>query len=119
MKKVIMILLLAAVGAGAWYWWRTEHENTGNRILVSGNLELTEVDISFKIAGRLTERLADEGDSVKKGEVMARLDPVLLGRQKERDQAAVFSAQSNYQQLQTSIEFQKATLESDIAARHA
>ena len=118
-KRLLILLLLAAVGAGAYYWWRSEHANQGDRILVSGNLELTQVDISFQIAGRLVERKFDEGDWVKKGDLIATLDPTQLRQQKMRDQAAVYSAQSNYQQLETSIAFQKATLESDVAARNA
>jgi HlyD family secretion protein len=53
------------------------------------------------------------------GQLIARLDPVQLQQQRARDQASVFNAQSNYDQLMTSIEFQKATLESDIASRRA
>lgn len=37
----------------------------------------------------------------------------------DRDQASVASAQSNYEQLETSIAYQKATIESDIASRVA
>ena len=117
-KRIIILLLLAAAGAGAW-WWHTHSGQDGNRIFVSGNLELTQVDISFKIAGRMTERKVDEGDWVKKGDLIARLDPVQLQQQRGRDRAIVMSAQSNYAQLKTSIEFQKATLESDVAARRA
>jgi HlyD family secretion protein len=109
---------MAAAGAGAW-WWHTHPGQDGNRIFVSGNLELTQVDISFKIAGRMTERKVDEGDWVKKGDLIARLDPVQLQQQRGRDRAIVISAQSNYEQLKTSIEFQRATLESDVAARRA
>ena len=32
-----------------------------------GNIELTQVDISFKVPGKLVERTVDEGDFVKKG----------------------------------------------------
>lgn len=120
MKKVIrIVLLLAVVGGGGWWWWRSQGANNGNHILVSGNLELTQVDISFKIAGRLVERAVDEGNWVKKGEFIARLDPVQLQHQKVRDEASVASALSNYQQLETAVAYQKATLESDIAAREA
>ncbi len=90
-----------------------------NRLTVSGNLELTLVDISFKIAGRMTDRLVDEGDRVKAGAVIARLDPVQLKRQASRDRAIISSAQSSYDQLVTSVAFQRATLEADIAARKA
>ncbi len=119
MKRTILILLLLAAAGGAAWWWRTQSGKDGNRIFASGNLELTQVDISFKIAGRMVERKVDEGEWVKKGDLIARLDPVQLQRQRGRDRALVLSAQSNYQQLQTSIEFQKATLESDVAARRA
>jgi HlyD family secretion protein len=67
----------------------------------------------------LTERKVDEGASVKQGDLIATLDPVQLRQQKVRDEAIVYSAQSNYQQLETQIAFQKATLESDVAARNA
>ncbi len=117
-KRIIVILLIAAVGGGVW-WWREHSSVNPNRILVSGNIELTLVDISFKISGRMIERTVNEGDWVKKGQVIARLDPGQLKDQKARDQALVTSAVSNYQQLTTTIQFQKATLESDVAARRA
>ncbi len=119
MKRLfLIIILLAAIGGGIW-WWRDAHSSDPNHIYVSGNLELTLVDMSFKTAGRMTELDVREGDWVKKDQVIARLDPVQLQQQRARDAAAVSSAQSNYRQMVTSIAFQKATLESDIAARRA
>ncbi|HVO96458.1 MAG TPA: efflux RND transporter periplasmic adaptor subunit [Bryobacteraceae bacterium] len=119
MKKVfLIIILLGAIGGGIW-WWRDTHSFDPNHIYVSGNLELTLVDMSFKIAGRMTDLYVREGDWVKRNQVIARLDPVLLQRQRARDEAAVSSAESNYRQMITSIAYQKATLESDIAARRA
>ena len=120
MKKTIrIILILAIVGGGAWYWYSTQMTGNGNTVAVSGNLELTLVDVSFKIAGRMTQRLVDEGDWVKKGQVIARLDPIQLTRQAERDRASISSAQSAYDQLVTSVAYQRATLEADIAAKKA
>ncbi len=119
MKRLIIILLIAAVGTVGYLWYTGAFTPKGNTIAVSGNLELTEVDMSFKIAGRLVERRVDEGDWVKQGDLIARLDPVELQRTNLRDKAQVIGAKSNYDQLMTSIEFQKSTLESDIAARQA
>jgi HlyD family secretion protein len=90
-----------------------------DRVHVSGNIELTEVDMSFKTAGRLVERRFDEGDTLKKGDIVAELDRDQLSQQKDRDVAAVASADSQYQQLQTSIAMQRETLAGDIAARKA
>ena len=117
-KRIMVIIVLGAIGGAAW-WWSSQRNGDGNRILVSGNLELTLVDLSFKLTGRMTDLAVREGDWVKKGAVIARLDSVQLQRQRARDQASVLSAESNYQQLQTSIEYQRATLESDVAARRA
>ncbi len=120
MKKRLPIIILVAAAAVGLYLWRSGTFNKpDNRILVSGNLELTLVDISFKVAGRMTELNVKEGDWVKKGQLIARLDPVQLQHQRFRDVAAVTNAQSNYDQLVTSIQYQEATLESDIAARKA
>ena len=118
-KRILMFIVVAAAGVALWMWRTGQFSKPTDRILVSGNLELTLVDLSFKIAGRMTELTVREGDSVKMGQLIARLDPVQLQQQRARDQASVFNAQSNYDQLTTSIEFQKATLESDIASRHA
>jgi HlyD family secretion protein len=41
---------------------------------VSGNIEVTTVEASFKIAGRIKERLVDEGETVKGGQLIARLE---------------------------------------------
>jgi HlyD family secretion protein len=120
MKKVIrIVLLLALIGGGGYWWYQSANAKPGDRLLVSGNLELTQVDISFKMAGRLVERTVNEGDQVKKGQLLARLDPGQLQQQQLRDQAIISSAQSSYRQLETSIAFQRATIESDVAAKHA
>ncbi len=118
-KRIVILLVVCAIGAAGYYYWRSQNANNGNRILFSGNLELTQVAISFKIAGRLVERTVDEGAWVKRGQLIARLDPIQLREQTARDKASVLGAESNYRQLETSIAFQRATLESDIAARRA
>jgi HlyD family secretion protein len=118
-KRTLIILLLAAAGTGVWLWKSGRFSKDSGKLLVSGNLEMTQVDLAFKLAGKLIELNVREGDLVKKGMVIARIDPSQLQHQKERDHASVDSAQSEYQQLTTAIEFQKATIDSDIAARRA
>jgi HlyD family secretion protein len=120
MKKRLPIIILVAAAAVGLYLWRSgTFQKPDNRIAVSGNLELTLVDLSFKMAGRMTELNVREGDWVKKGQVIARLDPTQLQQQRTRDVAAVANAQSGYDQMVTSIQYQEATLESDVAAKRA
>ena len=114
-----IILILIAAGIGVYLWRTGYFAVPRNSIQVSGNLEMTLVDISFKTAGRMTELTVREGDTVKKGQVIARLDAAQLEQQRLRDIAAVAGAQSTYDQLKTTIEYQQATIDSDISTRQA
>src|ERR1044071_1855453 len=118
-KRLVVIVLLAAAGTAVWMWRTGRFTKASDRIQVSGNLEMTQVDLSFKIAGKIVALNVREGDHVTRGMEIARLDPGQLEQQRLRDRASVDSATSQYQQLITSIEYQKATLESDIAVRRA
>jgi HlyD family secretion protein len=43
-------------------------------LVLSGNLEVTDAQLGFKVPGRVVERLFSEGDRVKAGQLVARLD---------------------------------------------
>ena len=77
MKKRLRIALpLLVIIAGALIWhFRFREQGPAGQILVSGNIEVTQVDVSFKIPGRLVQRLVDEGDQVTARQLVARLDP--------------------------------------------
>ena len=119
-KRTLMAVgIVAVAGMGvmaACGLWKREDPN---RIKVSGNIELTQVDIAFKVPGKLIELLVAEGDRVQKGQVVARLDQEQTRRQRSRDQAGVVSAETQLAQLQTGIQYQRATLEGDVALRTA
>jgi HlyD family secretion protein len=121
MKKriIVIILALAAVAAGVYAYRSGIGRTPDNRIMVSGNIELTEVNIAFKTAGRLIERTVDEGDAVKKGQVIARLDRDQLVAQRDRQAAELASAEEQLAQAETSLEWEKANLAGDVEQRKA
>ncbi|MFO1220269.1 MAG: efflux RND transporter periplasmic adaptor subunit [Burkholderiaceae bacterium] len=57
----------------------------------------TESRLGFRVAGKLASRQADLGDSVKAGQVLARLDPADLRLGVEAAQAALGAARANYE----------------------
>lgn len=119
MKRAMPILILAAAAAAGVWYWRMQSAEASTHLLVSGNIELTEVDIAFKTAGRLVELAVDEGAAVKKGTLIARLDPKQPAEARARDEAAVAAAESQLRQLETAIAYQRATLEGEVALRAA
>jgi HlyD family secretion protein len=121
MNNKLLIALPAAVVIGgialyAWHPWRSEDTN---RIVLSGNIEMTQVDIAFKIPGKLIERNFDEGDAVPKGAVVARLDRESLLRQRDQAEAALSVAEAQLAQAKTGVVVQRETSEAEIEQRKA
>ncbi|MGD0774073.1 MAG: efflux RND transporter periplasmic adaptor subunit [Candidatus Solibacter sp.] len=120
MKKRILIVVLVLAAAGAAVWaFRGIGKAPDNRLLISGNIELTEITIAFKTAGRLIERTVDEGDAVQKGQVIARLDRDQLLAERERETAGLASSESQLAQARTAVEFERTALAADIETRQA
>jgi len=99
-KRVLLGIVVAAGIAGLLYYLTTrEKGEEGNFIKVSGNIEATEVDVGFKVSGRIVSRLFEEGDWVKQGKVLAKLDDEDLRNRLEVAQATLMSAQARLSKL--------------------
>ncbi len=121
MRKLILILIILAAAAAAVYvlFFRKAGPATKNRIEVSGNIELTEVNIAFKTSGRLIERTVDEGDVVRKGQVIAMLDRDQLLAQRDREVANLKLAEARLAQAETSLAWQRESLAAELEQRKA
>jgi len=121
MKKIIILLVVVLIAGVILrvYWTDWFHSSNPNRLAISGNIELTQVDISFKVPGKLIELKVDEGAYVKKGDVIARIDRQQVERQRARDEAGLAGAQVQLRETATLVDWQRQTLESDIALRRA
>ncbi len=78
--------LLAALAAGGYYAWQQSRDGALPEGIASGNgrIEAVEIDVSAKSPGRIKEILVDEGDLVKAGEVLARMDMAQLEAQRRQ-----------------------------------
>jgi HlyD family secretion protein len=119
-KRIAFVILPVLVFAGAYVLIsKRSGKNPANSVAVSGNIELTEVNIAFKTAGKLIERAVDEGDVVKKGQVIARLDQDQLLALRDRETASLNSALAQLAQAETSLAWQKENLAADLEQRRA
>ena len=119
-KTLIRIVILAVlIGVGAWAWLHRSPSDDGRIIRISGNIEMTQVDIAFKTPGRLIELNTDEGQFVKKGMILARIDKETVERQRTREAAGVTSAESQLTQLRTLIQYQTESIDREVELRNA
>jgi HlyD family secretion protein len=52
-----------------------EHFRNKNELVLYGNIEIRQVDLGFRVSGRIQKMFFEEGDEVKKGDLVATLDP--------------------------------------------
>lgn len=95
MKRILLILIVVAIAAAiAYYFYTRGNEEDGTFIKVSGNIETIEIDVGFKVPGRIVSRHFEEGDWVEKGKILARLDDEDLRNRLEVARATLASAQA-------------------------
>jgi multidrug resistance efflux pump len=90
------------------------------QLRLNGRIEAVMVDLSPKVTGRVKEVLVREGDRVKAGDVLVRLDLGDTALSVERDRSAVASAQARARDLEAgSRSTEIAAAEADVADRTA
>jgi HlyD family secretion protein len=118
-KFMILVLIVLVLGSTGAVWSSWSRAESAGVIRLSGNIELTEINVAFKSAGKVVEIGADEGAKVHRGMVLARIDKEQIERQHEKDRASLSIAQSQLAELNTAIQYSHAAIESDVALRLA
>lgn len=75
LKLLLVLVVLGAAAGGGAYWWTNHQARIPEGIAWSnGRLEADDIDIATKFPGRIAELLANEGDMVQAGQIVARMD---------------------------------------------
>jgi len=123
MKRVAFLAIaLLVVVAGALVVRAIAHREGPQDLLGSGIIEADEVRVSPKIGGRLAEVLVHEGDTLKVGQAVARLEHEDLDAERQRAEAAVQAAEAAVRDLERGsrpeqIRAAQAHLTEAVAAR--
>jgi HlyD family secretion protein len=113
---LLAIIILGALG----YWAFTTYLiRPSNKIEASGTIETTEVDVSFQAAGKVQERLVQEGDRVVRGQIVARLDLQPLRESLERARAQLEAAKLALHQARDFLSWSRRTVEEQEKAARA
>ena len=144
LKTLTTLVVLGGLGVGGWYAWQVlqadvlperlqpyeevidkvkSHIKTTEKLpegigLGNGRIEATEYDIATKLAGRLVNVLAHEGDKVTAGQVLAEIDTEDLNAQFREASAGLREAKQAREyalalvdQQQSALIFAKAELD--------
>ena len=99
-KKILMTLAIGlAVAAGVFFMLRP-NPRLVDELKVSGTIEVTSVELSFKVGGRMSARLVDEGQMVTAGQLLARLEDDELKEERSARSADQRAARSMLADLQ-------------------
>ena len=86
--------LVLALGIAAWFWWPWRAPGLPSGFVTgNGRIEATEIAIASRLSGRLQEVLVGEGDFVRAGQPLARLQADSLLAQQDEAQARLQQAQ--------------------------
>jgi len=98
MKRTVISASIGIIAIAAVVLYQQVRTNRNDGALVlSGTIEVTEVDIGFKTPGRIARLLAEEGHRVKKGDRLAVLDSAELRSIVEQNRANVRSAEAEFE----------------------
>lgn len=96
-KKPLLLaalLLILVIGATASYiYWDRTHPS--NVLTLYGNIDIRQVDLGFRVFGKLKSVNFEEGDPVHKGDLLAELDDAPYVQSLKESEARVASLKQN------------------------
>ena len=99
-RRVVIVIaaLLVLAGAG-WLVYRQFTGTRPDKLIIYGNVDIRQVNLGFRVSGRLKEMKSEEGDVVQAGDVIAVLDDGPYQDQVHLAEAQVAQAQAGYTKM--------------------
>ena len=108
-RRAVIALALGILAAGGGAAWWSAHQGALPVGIASGNgrIEADVIDIDTKFAGRIAEMRVDEGDMVKAGQTLARMDTRDIEAQLGKAEAQVRLSQHSLDAAHSNVELLK------------
>jgi multidrug resistance efflux pump len=115
-RKRIALVVFLLLAVTTWYLISRGQAANNANLQVSGTVEAESISMAAELSGRIVELLVDEGQAVKAGDVLFRLDDSLLQSQRARAQAAYDATQANAQVAESGLASAEAAVKTAEAA---
>lgn len=120
MKKriifVVFIIFFLIVGALVYFGQKSNREK---ELVYSGTIDAIQANLSFQVAGRVSQVFVQEGQSVSQNQMIAELDRSEFESRFEQARANLERAQKTRRQLETVLELSRKTLPAEVARAKA
>ncbi len=115
-RILVALIVLSTIG---YYAFRSLNSDDNGQLKAAGTIESVTVNVSPDMAGKVIEVLAEEGQPVKTGDALLRLDDSLLTSQRAVAQSAVASANSALLTAQSAFNMAQAQYDATLTAARA
>jgi HlyD family secretion protein len=76
-RVLILAIVVVVLAAGGWYYWRERSASDPLAgFALSGNVDVHQVELAFRVTGKIAEMKVQEGDRAEAGALLAQLDRV-------------------------------------------
>jgi HlyD family secretion protein len=114
--KILPFVALILIAGGVFYYYHTYYQphasNAG--IMTSGHIEVTEVDLSFRLPGHVSRLLVEEGSRVKKGDLVAELRQEVLKAKRAQAAAQVEELEARKDSQELAIRIREEVLQAEV-----
>jgi HlyD family secretion protein len=117
-RIIIAVFVLLFVSVGLLVYIGQKNKKPGE-LFYSGTIETTQARLSFQVPGRISMVDVQEGQAVKKEQIIAELDTAEFESRYEQARANLDRAQKVKQQLETALEISKNTLPAEVSRAEA
>jgi multidrug resistance efflux pump len=115
-SRIQIIMLVAFLVAALYFGFRVFANRDDGKLRASGTIEAVEVNVSPETAGKVQEALVAEGQAVKTGDPILRLDESLLTAQRAVAQSGVDSAHNALLTAQAAYNMAQAQYDAAVSA---
>jgi len=73
-RVIVVLLLISSAVGGGWYWKTHQKQTDSNELTLFGNVDVRQVELAINGNERIAILHAEEGDRIKKGQLLAKLE---------------------------------------------
>lgn len=92
-KVIILVIVLVLLLFGITLFFFQRHAEP-KQLVLFGNVDVRQVNLGFRVMGRVEAMLLEEGEAVQPGDLMASLDKIPLKEELDQAKAKVDSLQA-------------------------